>query len=37
MQAEKTSKKWRLEREENIKEKPIIKALTKMLGPKTSN
>ncbi|KAM1411600.1 hypothetical protein COP1_024269 [Malus domestica] len=35
--AEKTSKKWRLERDENIKEKPIIKALAKMLGPKTSN
>ncbi|PQM38030.1 uncharacterized protein Pyn_13245 [Prunus yedoensis var. nudiflora] len=35
--AEKTSRKWRLEREENIQEKPIIKALSKMLGAKTSN
>ncbi|KAK1567284.1 hypothetical protein Q3G72_010308 [Acer saccharum] len=33
--AENTSKKWRLEREENIKEKPIIKELSRILGAKT--
>ena len=31
------SKKWHVEREEDIKEKPIIKELTKILGAKTSN
>lgn len=36
-QAENTSKKWHLEREEAIKEKPIIKELSKTLGAKTSN
>lgn len=35
--AENTSKKWHLEREEAIKEKPIIKELSKILGAKTSN
>lgn len=31
------SKKWHLERDKNIKEKPIIKELSKILGAKTSN
>ncbi|KAL5571242.1 hypothetical protein UlMin_020839 [Ulmus minor] len=35
--AENMSKKWRLEREENIKEKPLIKELSKILGAKTNN
>ncbi|EOX93296.1 hypothetical protein QUC31_004058 [Theobroma cacao] len=35
--AENMSKKWNLEREEAIKEKPIIKELSKILGAKTSN
>ncbi|RVW97407.1 hypothetical protein CK203_026320 [Vitis vinifera] len=34
---ENVSKKWHVEREEDIKEKPIIKELTKILGAKTSN
>ncbi|KAJ9686490.1 hypothetical protein PVL29_015409 [Vitis rotundifolia] len=34
---ENMSKKWHVEREEDIKEKPIIKELTKILGPKTSS
>lgn len=36
-QAENMSKKWHLEREESIKEKPMIKELSKILGAKTSN
>ncbi|EEF37045.1 uncharacterized protein LOC8282536 [Ricinus communis] len=32
-----TSKKWHLNKEEDIKEKPIIKELSKFLGAKTSN
>ncbi|KAK8569017.1 hypothetical protein V6N13_106891 [Hibiscus sabdariffa] len=35
--AENMSKKWHLEREEAIKEKPIIKELSKTLRAKTSN
>ncbi|KAA3474704.1 Guanosine-5'-triphosphate,3'-diphosphate pyrophosphatase [Gossypium australe] len=35
--AENTSKKWHLEREESIKDKPIIKELSKTLGAKTNN
>ncbi|KAK5784319.1 uncharacterized protein LOC108473912 [Gossypium arboreum] len=35
--AENTSKKWHLEREEAIKDKPIIKELSKTLGAKTNN
>ncbi|KAK9284828.1 hypothetical protein L1049_024006 [Liquidambar formosana] len=35
--AENMSKKWHLERQEDVKEKPIIKELSKMLGAKTSN
>ncbi|MBA0590211.1 uncharacterized protein LOC105803462 [Gossypium raimondii] len=35
--AENTSKKWHLEREDAIKDKPIIKELSKTLGAKTSN
>ncbi|XP_022759035.1 uncharacterized protein LOC111305611 isoform X2 [Durio zibethinus] len=35
--AENMSKKWHLEREEAIKEKPIIKELSKILGVKSSN
>ncbi|KAM3301498.1 putative protein isoform X2 [Capsicum chacoense] len=31
------SKKWRLEKEEDIKEKPLIKELSKILGAKSSN
>ncbi|PON84510.1 coiled-coil protein [Trema orientale] len=31
------SKKWRLERAENVKESPMIKELTKILGAKPSN
>ncbi|KAK4275980.1 hypothetical protein QN277_018984 [Acacia crassicarpa] len=33
--AENMNKKWRLEREGDLKEKPIIKELSKMLGAKT--
>ncbi|MFQ6633840.1 hypothetical protein Gotur_010904 [Gossypium turneri] len=35
--AENTSKKWNLEREDAIKDKPIIKELSKTLGAKTNN
>ncbi|KAG8640582.1 uncharacterized protein LOC122721561 [Manihot esculenta] len=35
--AENTSKKWHINREEDIKEKPIVKELSKFLGAKTSN
>ncbi|KAJ9170044.1 hypothetical protein P3X46_018180 [Hevea brasiliensis] len=35
--AEDTSKKWHLSREEDIKEKPIVKELSKFFGAKTSN
>lgn len=35
--AEETSKKWHVERDENIKEKPIIKEFTRILGAKTSS
>ncbi|XP_060189384.1 uncharacterized protein LOC132618337 isoform X1 [Lycium barbarum] len=35
--AEEKSKKWRLEKEENIKEKPLIKELSKILGAKSSS
>ncbi|KAG8477983.1 hypothetical protein CXB51_027422 [Gossypium anomalum] len=35
--AENSSKKWHLEREEAIKDKPIIKELSKTLGAKTNN
>jgi len=35
--ADNMAKKWHLEREENIKEKPIIKELSKIWGAKTSN
>ncbi|MBA0560557.1 hypothetical protein Goshw_005320 [Gossypium schwendimanii] len=35
--AENTSKKWHLEREDAIKDKPIIKELSKTLGAKTNN
>ncbi|KAG2716941.1 hypothetical protein I3843_03G152000 [Carya illinoinensis] len=35
--ADDMSKKWHLERDKNIKEKPIIKELSKILGAKTSN
>ncbi|KAI8551983.1 hypothetical protein RHMOL_Rhmol06G0229900 [Rhododendron molle] len=31
------SKKWHFEREENIKEKPLVKELSKILGAKTPN
>lgn len=36
-QAEEKSKKWRLEKNEDIKEKPLIKELSKILGAKSSN
>lgn len=35
--AEEKSKKWRLEKEKGIKEKPLIKELSKILGAKSSN
>ncbi|CAN4103662.1 unnamed protein product [Withania somnifera] len=35
--AEEKSKKWHLEKEEDIKEKPLIKELSKILGAKSSN
>ncbi|XP_021890145.1 uncharacterized protein LOC110808838 [Carica papaya] len=35
--AEKTSEKWHLNREEDIKEKPLIKELSRILGAKTSS
>ncbi|KDP30788.1 hypothetical protein JCGZ_13731 [Jatropha curcas] len=35
--AEESSKKWQINRENEIKEKPIIKELSKYFGPKTSN
>ncbi|XP_052179054.1 uncharacterized protein LOC127792563 [Diospyros lotus] len=35
--AEDMSKKWHLEREENIKEKPMIKELSRILGTRTPN
>ncbi|KAF8391592.1 hypothetical protein HHK36_023898 [Tetracentron sinense] len=35
--AENTSKKWHFEREEEIKERPIIKELSKMLGVRSSS
>ncbi|KAA8524731.1 hypothetical protein F0562_011154 [Nyssa sinensis] len=35
--AEDMSKKWHLEKEEDIKEKPLIKELSKIWGPKKSN
>lgn len=35
--AEDTSKKWRLDRQEDVKEKPMVKELAKILGAKTSN
>ncbi|KAJ4730085.1 Coiled-coil domain-containing protein 21, putative isoform 2 [Melia azedarach] len=35
--AENTQKKWHLEREEDIKEKPIVKELSRILGAKTSS
>lgn len=35
--AEEKSKKWHLEKEEDIKEKPFIKELSKLLGAKPSN
>ncbi|KAH9793365.1 hypothetical protein KPL71_004495 [Citrus sinensis] len=34
--AENTQKKWHLEREEGIKEKPMVKELSRILGAKTS-
>lgn len=37
MQAENMSRRWHLEKGEDAKEKPLIKALSKMLGAKTSN
>lgn len=36
-QAEDTSKKWHLDRQEDVKEKPMVKELAKILGAKTSN
>lgn len=35
--AENTQKKWHLEREEDIKEKPMVKELSRILGAKTSS
>ncbi|XP_015881157.3 uncharacterized protein LOC107417107 [Ziziphus jujuba] len=35
--AENKSKKWHIEREEDVKQKPIVKELAKILGAKTSN
>ncbi|XP_049414555.1 uncharacterized protein LOC125877250 [Solanum stenotomum] len=35
--AEEKSKKWRLEKNEDFKEKPLIKELSKILGAKSSN
>ncbi|KAL9347610.1 hypothetical protein Peur_058976 [Populus x canadensis] len=35
--AEDTSKKWHLDRQEDVKEKPMVKELAKILGAKTSN
>ncbi|MCD9641930.1 hypothetical protein HAX54_028416 [Datura stramonium] len=35
--AEEKSKKWHLEKEEDIKDKPLIKELSKILGSKPSN
>ncbi|XP_055823552.1 uncharacterized protein LOC129892043 [Solanum dulcamara] len=35
--AEEKSKKWRLEKKEDIKEKPLVKELSKILGAKSSN
>ncbi|XP_004243530.1 uncharacterized protein [Solanum lycopersicum] len=35
--AEEKSKKWHLEKKEHIKEKPLIKELSKILGAKSSN
>ncbi|GKV24810.1 hypothetical protein SLEP1_g34376 [Rubroshorea leprosula] len=35
--AKEMSKKWHLEREEDIKEKPVVKELSKILGAKSSN
>ncbi|KAL5794144.1 hypothetical protein ACOSP7_002738 [Xanthoceras sorbifolium] len=35
--AENTSRKWHFEKEEDIKEKPIIKELSRILGAKTSS
>ncbi|KAJ9537621.1 hypothetical protein OSB04_030354 [Centaurea solstitialis] len=35
--AEGVSKKWRMEKEENIKERPMIKELSRMLGAKRSS
>ncbi|KAF5741420.1 Coiled-coil domain-containing protein 21 putative isoform 2 [Tripterygium wilfordii] len=35
--AEEMSKKWHLEREGDIKERPMIKGLSKILGPRTSS
>lgn len=35
--AENMSRRWHLEQGEDVKEKPLIKALSKMLGAKTSN
>ncbi|TMW88622.1 hypothetical protein EJD97_018311 [Solanum chilense] len=35
--AEEKSKKWHLEKKEDIKEKPLIKELSKILGAKSSN
>ncbi|XP_042519843.1 uncharacterized protein LOC122093554 [Macadamia integrifolia] len=35
--AENVSKKWHVKREEEIKEKPIIKELSRRLGPRTSS
>lgn len=35
--AEDVAKKWHIEKEENIKEKPLIKELSRMLGPRRSS
>ncbi|KAG6750086.1 hypothetical protein POTOM_047164 [Populus tomentosa] len=35
--AEDKSKKWHLDRQEDVKEKPMVKELAKILGAKTSN
>lgn len=37
MQVGNMSKKWQLKREDDIKEKPIVKELTKVLGVRASD
>ncbi len=37
MQVENMTRKWHLEKQEDVKEKPLVKALSRMFAAKTSN